>query len=75
MSFSDAPRMMPATLTRFGEIMPPERLDAVYAGMVDAFAGAFVMGAGGDEAFAAFLATPPEAEFQSTGGRRSPERG
>lgn len=73
MSFSDAPRVMPGTLTRFGgEVMSPERSDAVYAGMVDAFAQAYVTGAGGDQSFADFLATLPEVQFQSSGGRRSP---
>jgi dienelactone hydrolase len=76
MSFSDAPRMMPSTLTRFGgEIFPPDRSDEIYGGMVDAFARAYVTGAGGDTAFEAFLAQQPEIEFQSSAGRRSPERG
>lgn len=73
MSFSDAPRMMPNTLTRFGgEIMSLERSDAVYAGMVDAFALAYLTGAGRDQSFADFLVGLPEAQFQSSGGRRSP---
>jgi len=73
MSFSDAPTMMPETLTHFGgEIMPPERSDAVYAGMVDAFARAYVTGASGDDGFAAFLAALPEIRFASSSGRRSP---
>ncbi len=63
MSFSDAPTMMPETLTHFGgEVMTPERSDAVYGGMVDAFARTYVLGSGDAAKFAAFLAGLPEAE-------------
>ncbi len=61
-SYSDAPITMPATLTRFGgELMPAGRSMEVYAGMVDAFARAYVLGAGGERGFASYLDATPEA--------------
>jgi len=66
-SFSDAPITMPATLTRFGgQLMPPARSMAVYAGMVDAFARAYVLGKRRDQTFATFLEQTPEA-FRARG--------
>jgi hypothetical protein len=61
-SFSDAPDVLPRTLSRFGgELMPAARSFEVYAGLVDAFARAYAPSGGGDAAFQAFLATVPEA--------------
>jgi len=66
-SFSDAPDVLPETLTHFGgEVMPAARSMALYTGLVDAFARAYAPGGGGDEAMRRFLATAPEAR-----GRRS----
>jgi len=54
-SFSDAPDVLPRTLSRFGgELMTPARSFELYTGMVDAFAR-------GPADFAAFLRTAPEA--------------
>jgi hypothetical protein len=62
-SFSDAPWMMPQTLTRFGgELMTPERSADLYTGMLDAFIHAYQAGGGGDAAFQAFLATATETQ-------------
>ena len=61
-SYSDAPITMPATLTRFGgQVMEPARSMAVYAGMVDAFARAYVLGERRDQVFATFIEQTPEA--------------
>ncbi len=60
-SFSDAPWVMPQTLSRFGgELMTPERSADLYTGMLDAFVHAYQAGGGGDTAFQAFLAAAPE---------------
>jgi dienelactone hydrolase len=69
-SFSDAPDVLPQTLTHFGgEVMSAARSIALYTGLVDAFARAYAPGGGGDEAVRQFLATVPEAR-----GRRSSAR-
>jgi dienelactone hydrolase len=66
-SFSDAPDVLPKTLSRFGgELMTPERSFELYTGIVDAFARAYGPDGGGDSAFKAFLDAAPE-----TAGRRS----
>jgi dienelactone hydrolase len=66
-SFSDAPDVLPKTLSRFGgELMTPARSFELYSGIVDAFARAYGPGGGGDRAFKQFLAAAPE-----TAGRRS----
>lgn len=63
MSFTDAPREMPDTLSRFGgELMTPERSSAVYTGLVDALARAYEPGGGGTATMERFLATVPEAK-------------
>jgi dienelactone hydrolase len=68
-SYSDAPRMMPATLSRFGgTLMSADRSMALYSGLVDAFARAYARGGRGAAEFAEFLATAPE-----TDGRHAPE--
>ncbi|HEY1550373.1 MAG TPA: hypothetical protein VGG28_21245 [Kofleriaceae bacterium] len=64
-SFSDAPDVLPATLSRFGgELVTPARSFELYTGIVDAFARAYDRGGGGDAAFRAFLATAPETAGQ-----------
>lgn len=75
MSFSDAPVVMPHTLTRFGgEVVSAERSFELYAGLVDAFARAYLEedgggGAGDDAAFEPLLAQFPEVEYLSAAGR------
>ena len=69
-SFSDAPDVLPETLSHFGgELMSVERSMALYTGIVDAFARAYGPGGGGDAAFRGFLDGAPE-----TRGRRSAAR-
>ena len=66
-SFSDAPDVLPETLSQFGgELMPAARSFELYTGLVDAFARAYLNGGGGDAAFQAFLDATPE-----TSGRRA----
>ena len=61
MSFSDAPLVMPDTITRFGgEVMTPERSMAVYSTILGAFAKAYAPGGAGARAFDRQLATLPE---------------
>lgn len=67
-SYSDAPLVMPATLSRFGgTLMSANRSIELYSGLVDAFARAYTRGGHGAAEFAAFLATAPE-----TNGRHTP---
>jgi len=67
-SYSDAPLMMPTTLSRFGgTLMSANRSFELYSGLVDAFARAYMRGGHGAADFAAFLATAPE-----TNGRHTP---
>lgn len=66
-SFSDAPDVLPETLSRFGgELMTAARSFELYSGLVDAFARAYMNGGGDDAAFQAFLDAAPEAS-----GRRA----
>jgi predicted dienelactone hydrolase len=66
-SFSDAPDVLPETLSRFGgEWMTAARSFELYSGLVDAFARAYMDGGGDDAAFQAFLDATPEAS-----GRRA----
>lgn len=59
-SFSDAPDVLPRTLSRFGgELMTPARSFEVYTTLVDTFARAYASGAG-TATFEAALATLPE---------------
>ena len=70
-SYSDAPLMMPATLSRFGgTLMSADRSIALYSGLVDAFARAYMRGGDGAAEFAAFLATAPEADGRHTSAAR-----
>jgi dienelactone hydrolase len=70
MSFSDAPREMPDTLSRFGgTLMDAGRSEQVYAGIVDAFARAFLPGGGGNAALEAFFRDIPEARAVHAAGR------
>lgn len=70
-SYSDAPLMMPATLSRFGgTLMSANRSIALYSGLVDAFARAYLRGGHGAAEFAAFLATAPEADGRHTPATR-----
>jgi pimeloyl-ACP methyl ester carboxylesterase len=63
MSFSDAPRVMPATLSRFGgTLMDPARSEQVYAGIVDALARAYFPGGGGSASMERFFRDVPEAK-------------
>lgn len=62
MSFSDAPIVMPGTLTAFGgEVMTADRSFDVYTGLVSAFTQAYWPDGGGDVGFAAYLEGLPEA--------------
>lgn len=68
MSFSDAPREMPATLSRFGgTLMDAVRSEQVYVGLVDALARASFPGGGGAGAMARFLDGIPEAKAAHSG--------
>ena len=68
MSFSDAPREMPATLSRFGgTLMEAARSEQVYVGIVDALARAYFPGGGGTDAMARFLDSLPEAKAAHSG--------
>jgi dienelactone hydrolase len=61
MSYSDAPRVMPDTITRFGgETISADRSMTLYPGLIAAFAKAYTRGGGGDAAFEAFLHGQPE---------------
>lgn len=61
MSFSDAPLVMPDTITRFGgEVMNPARSMTVYSTILGAFAKAYAPGGGGARAFDRKLAALPE---------------
>jgi pimeloyl-ACP methyl ester carboxylesterase len=63
MSFSDAPREMPDTLSRFGgTLMSAERSEQVYVGIVDALGRAYFPGGGGNATMAAFFREVPEAK-------------
>jgi pimeloyl-ACP methyl ester carboxylesterase len=63
MSFSDAPREMPDTLSRFGgTLMSAERSGQVYAGIVDALGHAWFPGGGGNATMEAFFRDVPEAK-------------
>lgn len=67
-SFSDAPDVLPETLSRFGgELMTPARSMDLYTGLVDAFARAYGPGGGKAGAFQSFLDGAPE-----TSGRHAP---
>lgn len=62
MSFSDAPQVMPSTLTRFGgTLMDAGRSQQVYVGIVDALGRAFFPGGGGNAVLAAYFEGVPEA--------------
>lgn len=68
MSFSDAPREMPDTLSRFGgTLMSPERSGEVYVGIVDALGRAFFPGGGGNATMEAFFRDVPEAKAVHSG--------
>ena len=68
MSFSDAPREMPDTLSRFGgTLMSAERSEQVYVGIVDALARAYFPGGGGNATMAAFFRDVPEAKVVHSG--------
>jgi pimeloyl-ACP methyl ester carboxylesterase len=68
MSFSDAPREMPDTLSRFGgTLMSPERSGQVYAGIVDALGRAYFPGGGGNATMEAFFRDVPEAKAVHSG--------
>lgn len=70
MSFSDAPREMPDTLTRFGgTLMDAARSEQVYVGIVDALARAYFPGGGGSATMARFFADIPEARAAHSGAR------
>ena len=61
MSFSDAPYVMPATLTRFGGVlMSADRSFELMTGIVDAFARAYGPNGRGDGEFQAYLSAQPE---------------
>ena len=68
MSFSDAPREMPDTLSRFGgTLMSPERSEQVYVGIVDALGRAYFPGGGGNATMEAFFRDVPEAKAVHSG--------
>jgi predicted dienelactone hydrolase len=73
MSFSDAPREMPATLSRFGgTLMAADRSDEVYAGIVDALARAFLPGGTGNAHMGAYFREVPEAKAIHSGSGAIP---
>ena len=60
MSFSDAPLVMPDTITQFGgEVLLPDRSMSLYADIVDLFAKAHEEG-GDRQSFESFVTTTPE---------------
>jgi len=63
MSYSDAPLVMPDTVSRFGgEILPPDRSIALYADLTTTFAEAWWAGGRGSEAIADLMARWPEVQ-------------
>ncbi len=67
MSYSDAPEVMPDTLSRFGGVLiAPDRSFALYSGITAAFARAYAPGGGGDAAFAAEIRNDPEVTRSET---------
>lgn len=61
MSFSDAPYVMPDTLSRFGgSLMSPERSMDLYSGLLAAFARAYRPNGGGAAAFEDYVSNVPE---------------
>lgn len=72
MSYSDAPFVMPETLSRFGgELMSSERSLALYAGMTEAFARAYLPATVRDAAFAQFLDQASEVRYSRWSAARS----
>jgi pimeloyl-ACP methyl ester carboxylesterase len=68
MSFSDAPREMPTTLSRFGgSLMSADRSEQVYTGIVDALAKAYFPHGGGNATMQAFFRGIPEAKAVHSG--------
>lgn len=62
MSFSDAPQVMPSTLSRFGgTLMDAGRSQQVYVGIVDALGRAFFPGGGGNAVLTTYFEDVPEA--------------
>lgn len=73
MSYSDAPEVMPDTLSRFGgELVSSARSFDLYAGLVEAFARAYAPGGGGDAAFEAFARAQTEVTRLERSGVRPP---
>lgn len=71
-SFSDAPEVLPHTLSRFGgELMSAERSMTLYTAIVDAFARAYAPGGGGDAAFQQFSDAAPEIRSRHSTRERS----
>ena len=65
MSFSDAPFVMPTTLSRFGgELMPPARSMDVYVGMTAAFARSYGGSRLDTESFETWLRLIPEIKYR-----------
>ena len=61
MSYTDAPEVMPDTLSRFGgELVSAQRSFELYTGVTAAFARAYAPGGGGDVAFANTILANPE---------------
>jgi dienelactone hydrolase len=72
MSYSDAPEVMPDTLSRFGgELVSPARSFDLYTGLVAAFARAYAPGGGGNAAFEAYARRQPEVTRLERAGPRS----
>jgi dienelactone hydrolase len=71
MSFSDAPLVMPDTITRFGgEVMSPARSMALYADVLAAFARSYLPRGGKAAAFGKALSTMPEVRTANVAASR-----
>lgn len=71
MSFSDAPIVMPDTISRFGgEVMEPDRSMTIYSDLLSAFALAYLPGGAGAVSFKSTIATIPEVRAANVGRPR-----